>query len=108
MTSFIDSAVGKSKIPYVCSDDKKFLYKLNAAENILKARNLKYVSPIGIQQSILMFIFSGRNTLVCWMFSNFCGAKGSISSVKKVLQNSEITSQRTVPNNSKVYKVAAR
>ena len=46
LTSFIDSAVGKSNDQRVDSEDKKFLFKLNAAENILKVRNLKNISQM--------------------------------------------------------------
>ena len=99
LTSFVDSA-SENQGP---EQLKKFSYKMNAVENILKARHLKFVSPIGLMQGILMYIYSGRNNLVTNMFSYFGGAKGHVTSVIPVINRSETTSQRLVPDKVTVY-----
>ena len=100
LTNFIYNAVGLSQCN---SDKKKFSYKVNIVENFIKARDIKYVGPVGLQQGILMYIFSNRNTFVTEMFGGWAGAKGSLSYITDVLKRSEETSQRSVPDETNVY-----
>ena len=99
LTGFIDTAVGKTKNVL---DKKKHFFIVNALENILKARDLHYVSPIGLQQSVLIYIYSKRSTVITTMFCNWAGAKGSLSSITRVLNNSQHSSARQVPPYSNV------
>ena len=99
LTSFVDSAVGQNqKMISKDENEVKFSYKMNAVENILKARHLKFVSPIGLMQGILIYIYSNRSANIATMFLHFAGAKGSLSTVKSVINRSEKTSQQCVPD----------
>ena len=99
LTSFVNSAVGQNqKMISKDENEVEFLYKMKAVENILKARHLKFVSPIGLMQGILIYIYSNRSSNIATMFLHFAGAKGSLSTVKSVINRSEKTSQRCVPD----------
>ena len=81
LTAFIDKIVGCTKETL---DQKKASYKINSVENILKARDLKYASSIGLQQTVSMYIFSNRNNLATSMFCAFGGVKGSLTTIHQV------------------------
>ena len=77
--------VTKSKYEYQC---------YNIIENLLAARNQRCVTPPGISQLLLVYIFGGRSRLVCDIFAKQ-GAKGCYNTVtQKILPKSETTSQR--------------
>ena len=73
----------------------KYEYQLyNIVENLLAARNQRCVTPPGISQMMLIYIFGGRSRIICDIFAKQ-GAKGCYNSVtQKILLKSEKTSQR--------------
>ena len=74
------SEVSKSKREYQ-------LY--NIVENMLAARNQRCVTPPGLSQMILVYIFGGRSKLICDLFAKQ-GAKGCYTTVtQKILLKSE-------------------
>ena len=63
-------------------------------KTVLSARNQRCVTPPGISQLLLVYIFGGRSRLVCDIFAKQ-GAKGCYNTVtQKILPKSETTSQR--------------
>ena len=63
-------------------------------KNLLAARNQICVTPAGISQLLLVYIFGGRSRLVCDIFAKQ-GAKGCYNTVtQKILPKSETSSQR--------------
>ena len=70
---------------------------------MLKARNLKFVSPSGLSVLTLVYLMSGRLKQVCQLFST-TGAKGSYRLVKEyVLPNSKETSYKHCEDGVTVY-----
>ena len=62
---------------------RKIEYKYqcyNIIENLLAARNQRCVTPPGISQLLLVYIFRGQSRLVCDIFANQ-GAKGRYNTV---------------------------
>ena len=61
---------------------------------MLAARNQRCVTPPGISQMMLIYIFGGRSRIICDIFAKQ-GAKGCYNSItQKILLKSEKTSQR--------------
>ena len=74
--------------------NKRLVFCSNIVENMLKARNLKFVSLSGLAVLTLVYIFSGRSRQTCSLFSS-TGAKGSYRIVTEfVLPNSKETSYK--------------
>ena len=72
-------------------NNKRLVFCSNVVENMLKARNLKFVSLSGLAVLTLVYIFSGRSRQTCSLFSS-TGAKGSYRIVTEfVLPNSKET-----------------
>ena len=75
-------------------NNKRLVFCSNVVENMLKARNMKFVSLPGLAVLTLVYIFSGRSRQTCSLFSS-TGAKGSYRIVTEfVLPNSKETSYR--------------
>ena len=84
-------------------ESKRMVFCSNIIENLLKARNLKYVSPSGLSVLTLVYILSGRSKQACQLFST-TGAKGSYRLVKEyVLPNSKETSYKHCQDGVTVY-----
>ena len=84
-------------------ESKRMVFCSNIIENILKARNLKYVSPSGLSVLTLVYILSNRSKQACQLFST-TGAKGSYRLVNEyVLPNSKETSYKHCQDGVTVY-----
>ena len=82
---------------------KRMGFCSNIVENLLKARNLKFVSLSGLALQTLVYILSGRSKQTCNLFSS-TGAKGSYRLVKEyVLPNSKETSYKNCEDGVTVY-----
>ena len=65
VTTFIDTLTAKQK-----SENCAFVnYKCNAYENLLKARNLKFVSGIGVKEHMVAYLASGKSRHNTQVFS---------------------------------------
>ena len=104
LRAFIDAAV-KTNERYAneTKNNKRIVFCSNVIENLLKARNLKYVSQSGLTVLTLVYILSGRSKQACNLFST-TGAKGSYRLVTEfVLPNSKETSYKHCEDGVTVY-----
>ena len=102
LKTFIIAAVKTSK-PNEERDKKRRVFCANVIENLLKARNMMFVSASGLSVLTLVYIFSGRSKQACSLFST-TGAKGSYRLVKEyVLPNSKETSYKHCKDGLTVY-----
>ena len=69
---------------------KNIIRNCNAYENLLKARNSKYISLNGIKEHLICFISSGRSAIVSDIISQI-GGKGNRKIFEEIIQNSKIT-----------------
>ena len=103
---FIEEATKTAKTEKYGSDmskSKKASFCQNIVENLLKARNLRFVSLSGLSLLTLVYIFSGRSIQTCKLFSA-TGAKGTYNLVMKyVLPNSRKTSLKSCVDNVTVF-----
>ena len=79
LRAFIEEAIKTEKTERYGSEVaklKKASFCYNAVENLLKARNLRFVSLPGLSLLTLVYIFSGRSIQTCKMVSS-TGAKGT-------------------------------
>ena len=104
LKSFINAAVKTDeRRAYGEKETKRMVFCSNIIENMLKARNLKFVSPSGLSVLTLVYLMSGRSKQVCQLFST-TGAKGSYRLVKEyVLPNSKETSYKHCEDGVTVY-----
>ena len=95
LKAFIRAAVKTNeRFANETKNNKRLVFCSNVVENMLKARNLKYVSLSGLAVLTLVYIFSGRSRQTCSLFSS-TGAKGSYRIVTEfVLPNSKETSYK--------------
>ena len=106
LRAFIEEAIKTEKTERYGSEVaklKKASFCYNAVENLLKARNLRFVSLPGLSLLTLVYIFSGRSIQTCKMVSS-TGAKGTYNIVMKyVLPNSKETSYKQCIDGVTVY-----
>ena len=68
--------------------DENVNFKSNVYENILKARNSKYVSKVGLKEHMVTYLASGKSRHATQVFSKQ-GGKGTRPVLEKILKNSE-------------------
>ena len=77
-------------------------FKMNAIENLLKARNQNFVSIPGIREHIVAYLSSGKSMHCTQVFSKQ-GAKGTRPLLEKILDNSMATCKFQVPKESSIF-----
>ena len=95
LKSFLKSATEKKK--YRSNNDKESSLS-NVFENILKARNSKFVSASGLKEHLIAYISSGKNHDVSDLMSHI-GGKGSRHIVESIIRNSELQFSFKAPEN---------
>ena len=93
MKSFIDSLTARKVYSNECIN-----FKYNAYENLLKARNSKFVSEIGLKEHMVTYLSSGKARHTTQVFSKQ-GGKGSRPVLGKILKNSEYVYKFEAPDN---------
>ena len=83
LKNFIDHLTARKK-----STNENTNYKANIFENMLKARNSKYLSGMGIKEHMVTYLSSGKSVHTSQVFSKQ-GGKGTRPLLEKVLKNSE-------------------
>ena len=73
-------------------------FKMNAIENLIKARDSKFVSVSGLREHMVTYMSSGRSIHVSQVFSKQ-GAKGTRPLLENILDNSMTTCTFKVPEN---------
>ena len=99
LTSFIDAITAKQNINI---KENNLYFKSNVYENILKARNTKYVSKVGLKEHMVTYLSSNKSRNSTQVFSKQ-GAKGTRPLLEKVLQNSEIACEFEAPEKSSLF-----
>ena len=84
VTSFIDSLTARQ----VNTNSDCVNFKYNAYENILKARNSKFISEVGLKEHMVSYLASGKAIHNTQVFSKQ-GGKGTRPVLERVLKNSE-------------------
>ena len=97
LASFIDAITAKQNI-----NENNLNFKSNVYENILKARNTKYVSKVGLKEHMVTYLSSNKSRNSTQVFSKQ-GAKGTRPLLEKVLQNSEIACEFEAPEKSSLF-----
>ena len=97
LASFIDAITAKQNI-----NENNLNFKSNVYENILKARNTKYVSKVGLKEHMVTYLSSNKSRNSTQVFSKQ-GAKGTRPLLEKVLQNSEIACEFETPEKSSLF-----
>ena len=77
-------------------------FKSNAYENILKARNSKFVCTIGMKEHMVVYLSSGKSHHASQVFSKQ-GGKGNINSLEQILMNSENICKFITPEKSTLF-----
>ena len=77
-------------------------FKSNAYENILKARNGKFISEAGIKEHMVTYLASGKSRHSTQIFSKQ-GGKGTRPVLEKILKNSEVSCKYSAPAKSFLF-----
>ena len=77
-------------------------FNYNAYDNLLKARNSKYVSSVGLKEHIVAYLSSGKSMHNTQVFSKQ-GAKGTRPVIESVLKTSEKTCKFSPPGKSPLF-----
>lgn len=77
-------------------------FKSNAYENILKARNGKFISEAGIKEHMVTYLASGKSRHASQKNSNQ-GGKGTRPVLEKILKNSEVSCRYSAPEKAFLY-----
>ena len=81
--NFIDNLTSKKR-----SNNENMNYKANVWENILKARNSKFLSETGVKEHMINYLASGKSRHATQVFSKQ-GGKGTRPLLENILKNSE-------------------
>ena len=77
-------------------------FKSNIYENILKARNNKYVSVVGLKEHMVVYLASGKSCHASQVFSKQ-GGKGTRPVLEIILKNSESVCKFKAPENITLF-----
>ena len=97
LTTFMDTLTERQHY-----QNESVNYKCNAYENLLKARNLKFVSNIGVKEHMVSYLASGKSRHSTQVFSKQ-GAKGTRPVLEIVLKNSEDLLKFKAPDHSTLF-----
>ena len=84
------------------SDKDNTNFKSNIYENILKARNMKYLSKMGVKEHMVTYLSSGKSVHASQAFSKQ-GGKGTRPILEAVLKNSESVCKFEAPENTTLF-----
>ena len=100
LKAFVDSITEKSGNRKNNHDNKNF--KINAVENLMKARNNNHVSVSGVREHIVAYLSSGKSRHVTQLFSKQ-GPKGSRPLLENILENSMEVFKFEAPQDKSVF-----
>ena len=95
---FIDNLTKKSKRNSKSSTN----FKSNIYENILKSRNDRYTSPVGIKEHMVVYLSSGKSRHTSQVFSKQ-GGKSTRTILDQILVNSEEICKFKPPENAFLF-----
>ena len=98
LKNFIDSLTAKK----VNDNTDCVNYKYNVYENILKARNSKFVSDVGVKEHMVSYLSSNKSIHNSQVFSKQ-GGKGTRPVLEMVLKNSESVCKFKPPTKSTLF-----
>ena len=78
------------------------VFKMNAVENLIKARNTNFTSITGLREHLVAYIASNRSRHVTQVFSKQ-GAKGTRPLLEKIMDNSMKTSNFKAPSQKSLF-----
>ena len=99
---FIDSLTVKKFSKFNQSTNDNLNFKSNAYENILKARNSKFVWMIGMKEHMVVYLSSGKSHHASQVFSKQ-GGKGNRNFFEQILMNSENVCKFITPEKSTIF-----
>ena len=97
LKSFIDNLTNKEQY-----ENDNLNFKSNIYENILKARNNKFTSKVGLKEHMVVYLASGKAMHASQVFSKQ-GAKGTRPILEKILTNSADDCKFTAPKNGFLF-----
>ena len=98
MTRFIDALTARK----VYTNNECVNFKYNAYENILKARNSKFVSDVGLKEHMVSYLSSGKAIHNTQVFSKQ-GGKGTRPVLEMILKNWESVCQFKAPEKATLF-----
>ena len=96
---FIDALTERKKSKLNQSTNDNLNFKSNAYENILKARNSKFLCTLGMKEHMVVYLSSGKSHHASQVFSKQ-GGKGNQNSLEQILKNSENVCKLISPEKS--------